>query len=280
MAQSKSFFGIRRGSTKSLTFSVYNGKQVTKDRVTEIKNPRSTKQMVQRAYMASALKAYAAMKSICDHSRENVSYGQKTMNQFISDNVNMLRTKAKNVNLSEFKGNVVKNPWIISKGSLPTVPLNNDNPFVNFKCDKFNTLGDIFDAMGVNTIGDMITFTFLHNGEFVWVRLTRTADNEKTATGSGKLYSYFTPSVDIETNLENFGSVLDPYNFELASADNMIVCSIEGASVGAILSRKENGKWLRSSSVMLLPATDTFNYESALVTYPTSGEVILNGGKV
>lgn len=230
--------------------------------------------------MASALKAYSAMKEICDHSREGISYGQKTMNAFISENINMLRSKAKNVNLTEYKGNVVENPWIISKGSLPAVPLKNDNPFVNIKCRKFSTLADIFDAMGVNNIGDMITFAFLHNGEFVWVRLTRTATNEKTATGAGKLYSYFTPNVDIETNLESFGNVLDPYDFELATSDNMIVCAIEGASVGAILSRKENGKWLRSSSVMLLPDSPTYNYDSALATYPTIGEVILNGGNV
>ena len=280
MAQSKSFFGLRRGSTKSLTFSVYNGKQVTKDRVTEVKNPRSSMQMEQRAYMASTLKAYAAMKSICDHSREGVPYGQKTMNAFISNNINMLRSKAKNVNLSGYKDDVVKNPWIISSGSLPAVPLRNSSPFVNFECNKFSTLGDVFDAMGVNTIGDMITFVFLHNGKFVWVRLTRTATNEKKASGDGKLYAHFTPNVDIETNLESFGSVLNPYDFELSSSENIIACSIDNASVGAILSRKENGKWLRSSSVMLLPQETTFNYDSALATYPTAGEVILNGGNV
>lgn len=280
MAQSKSFFGLRRGSTKSLTFSVYNGKQVTKDRVTEVKNPRSSMQMSQRAYMASALKAYSAMKAICDHSREDVAYGQKTMNAFISDNINMLRSRAKNINLSEYKGNVVRNPWIISKGSLPAAPLRNTSPFVNFICDKFGTLGNIFDAMGVNTIGDMITFVFLHNGKFVWVRLTRTSDNEKKATGSGDLYSYFTPNVDIETNLENFGGILDPYDFVLSTSDSIIACNIEGASVGAIISRKENGKWLRSSSVMLIPEDTSFNFETALATYPTIGEVILNGGNV
>ena len=280
MAQSKSFFGLRRGSTKSLTFSVYNGKQVTKDRVTEVKNPRSSLQMQQRAFMTSALKAYSAMKEICDHSREGVPYGQKTMNAFVSDNINMLRTMEGYVNLSEWKGEVVKNNWIISKGSLDRVPLVNSSPFVHFACNKSNTIGDIFDALGAKAINDMITFVFIHSGEFVWVRLTRTADNEKKATGDGKLYSYFTPTIDIETNLESYGNVLDPYNFELAAGDNMIVCDISNASVGAILSRKENGKWLRSSSMMLLPQNTTFNYDSALATYPASGEVILNGGNV
>lgn len=37
MAQSKGFFGLRKGSTKSLTFSVLDGKQITKDRVYDVK---------------------------------------------------------------------------------------------------------------------------------------------------------------------------------------------------------------------------------------------------
>lgn len=280
MAQSKSFFGLRRGSTKSLTFSVYNGKQVTKDRVTEVKNPRSSMQMAQRAYMASALKAYAAMKSICDHSREGVSYGQKTMNAFVSDNINLLRSKAKNVNLSEYKGDVVRNPWIISKGSLDTPPLLNESPFVNFKCSLFNTLGNIFDAMGVKKIGEMITFMYIHESKFVWIRLTRTATNEKKPAGNGSLFSIFTPKEDIETNLDGFGSNLKPYDFEISTSEGVIACDIRDASVGAILSRQENGKWLRSTSVMLLPPAAEFNFDTALATYPTVGEVILNGGKV
>ena len=48
MAKSKSFFGLRRGSTKSLTFQVLDGVQITKDRVSEVKNPRSVSQMKQR----------------------------------------------------------------------------------------------------------------------------------------------------------------------------------------------------------------------------------------
>ena len=40
MATSKGFFGHRRGSTKSFTFSVLNGKQVTREKAEKVKNPR------------------------------------------------------------------------------------------------------------------------------------------------------------------------------------------------------------------------------------------------
>lgn len=38
MAKSANYFGLRKGSTKSHTFSVVDGKQITKDRVEGCKN--------------------------------------------------------------------------------------------------------------------------------------------------------------------------------------------------------------------------------------------------
>jgi outer membrane protein assembly factor BamA len=59
MAQSKSFFGLRRGSTKSLTFQVFEGKQVTKDRVYNVKNPQTDGQILQRMKLSPAQIFYA-----------------------------------------------------------------------------------------------------------------------------------------------------------------------------------------------------------------------------
>ncbi len=87
MAKSSSFFGLRRGSTKSLTFQVVDGKQVTKDRVTSVKNPRSYAQATQRSKMAAVADAYRALSSICDHSFESVAYGPASRRQFMSLNL-------------------------------------------------------------------------------------------------------------------------------------------------------------------------------------------------
>ena len=87
MAKSSSFFGLRRGSTKSLTFQVVDGKQVTKDRVTYVKNPRSYAQATQRSKMAAVADAYRALSSICDHSFESVAYGPASRRQFMSLNL-------------------------------------------------------------------------------------------------------------------------------------------------------------------------------------------------
>ena len=87
MAKSSSFFGLRRGSTKSLTFQVVNGAQVTKDRVTYVKNPRSYAQATQRSKMAAVADAYRALSTICDHSFESVAYGPASRRQFMSLNL-------------------------------------------------------------------------------------------------------------------------------------------------------------------------------------------------
>lgn len=87
MAKSKSFFGLRTGSTKSLTFSVYRGTQVTKDRVTRVANPRTTLQMEQRSKLPIAAAARSALKGLVDHSWEGVPYGEQSLRTFSSKNL-------------------------------------------------------------------------------------------------------------------------------------------------------------------------------------------------
>lgn len=277
MAQSKSFFGLRRGSTKSLTFSVYNGKQVTKDRVAEVKNPRSSMQMSQRAVMSTVLKAYSAMKDICNHSFEGVPYGQKTMNAFISENINIIRKNAPSVNLSEWKGKVVPNSYMISRGSLPSMPFTVGGEHVGFTA-KPTTLGQFFDLFGATKVGDMVTTCILDDDTFIWIRYTRTQDNQSKVLGDGKVSASFTPQTDIETNI-GYGSELTNYSWENATADGLVNLSIEGRSIGYIVSRKSEEGWLRSTCVMSFNNSDT-NYVSALATYPSIEEPILNGGNI
>lgn len=87
MAKSKSFFGLRTGSTKSLTFSVYRGQQITKDRVTRVANPRTTLQMEQRSKLPIAAAARSALKGLVDHSWEGVPYGEQSLRTFSSKNL-------------------------------------------------------------------------------------------------------------------------------------------------------------------------------------------------
>ena len=91
MAKSANYYGLRRGSTKSHTYSVLDGKQITKDRVEGGKDPRTLAQMSQRCMVTTIGVAYAAMKSICDHSFEEKSAGMQCMREFMSSNLKLLQ---------------------------------------------------------------------------------------------------------------------------------------------------------------------------------------------
>lgn len=303
MAQSKSFFGLRRGSTKSLTFSVYNGKQVTKDRVTDVKNTRSSLQMLQRAIMATAMRGYSALKEICDHSFEGIAYGQKSMNYFVSKNTQMLRSSAPNVNLSSYKDISVSNAYVISKGSLAPITIDvADNEEIKVFTTTISvapatlTFGELMGALGANNVDDMVTFVLMvdnpdGNASVYWLRLKLTDKNKSISlhTQSSSplnVLSKLSEGEDFETNIDDFTSENFPIITRDAGSDTEIFIS-EGSpvssplsqSLGVIVSRKTDTGWLRSSSTMV-NLFDTFNYDKALATYPESGEKILNGGNV
>ena len=117
MAKSKSFFGLRTGSTKSLTFSVYRGTQVTKDRVYRVSNPRSNAQMSQRALIPIVAAARSALKDLVDHSFEGVPYGEASLKEF-----SKLNLRAGALSVTSYSPNGESNPGfadlIVSNGSI------------------------------------------------------------------------------------------------------------------------------------------------------------------
>ena len=117
MAKSKSFFGLRTGSTKSLTFQVYRGQQITKDRVYRVSNPRTEAQMTQRALIPIVSAARSALKGLIDHSFEGVPYGEASLKEFSKQNM-----RAGALSVTSYSPNGVSNPGfadlIVSNGSI------------------------------------------------------------------------------------------------------------------------------------------------------------------
>ena len=117
MAKSKSFFGLRTGSTKSLTFQVYRGTQITKDRVYRVSNPRTEAQMKQRAIIPIVAAARSALKGLVDHSFEGVPYGEASLKEFSKQNL-----RAGALSVTSYSPNGVSNPGfanlIVSNGSI------------------------------------------------------------------------------------------------------------------------------------------------------------------
>lgn len=245
--------------------------------------------------MATALRGYSALQEICDHSFEGITYGQKSMNYFVSENARMIRAAAPDVNLSMSKGNSVSNAYIISKGSLPHVPVSvSNNEFVT-PLPKYTgafTYGKVFSELGATKVGDMITFVALvdnpgANASVYWVRITLTEANMALNVDDNTnqpVLEQLQEGVDYETNIDNFSP--SDFNIMINNADpndhNISVSfdtNSQNASLGIILSRKSDTGWLRSPSTMV-NLLAKHNYNEALATYPESGEKILNGGNV
>lgn len=127
MAKSASFFTLRRGSTKSLTFQVYRGAQITKDRVSEVANPQTTPQMYQRMKLAIVAAAAARLKGLVNHSFEGVEYGWRSIQEF--RRLNLEKSGGLQIGSYIPKGMAdagVAN-YLISKGSLQALDVAWDN---------------------------------------------------------------------------------------------------------------------------------------------------------
>ena len=274
MAKSSTFFGLRRGSTKSLTFQINDGKQITKDRVSVVKNPRSQAQMVQRAIMKTASSAYNAGKEIFDHSFEGTTYGQPSMSLFRSLNSQMLRQSLPAINISEWSAEsdaIYPNPYIVSKGTLPTA-----HAKLVYNGEHGSTLravsgaplspsdqAELLEALGAQE-GDMLTVLIIDSDhKFSWCRI----------------------KINGGTYDENFITfeISDPeaFNASWTVADGKGTLEVKSTltveATATILSRKGNGVWLRSPEVMV--STEVHNYVDVIVDYPVGESYILNGGK-
>lgn len=181
MAKSKSFFGLRRGSTKSHTYSVLNGQQITKDRVQTVVNPKSQKQQFQRAIMASVMAAYSEMKEIEDHAFQGKKKGSENQREFMSRNLVAMRNaffqyqedvptpdQQKYFAVGPKTPTVLPGEWIISKGSLAKTPFfrytNGNHMLIADKLPSGSsiTVGAALDALGLKP-GLQITFCCINS---------------------------------------------------------------------------------------------------------------------
>ena len=275
MAQSKSFFGLRRGSTKSLTFSTFNGKQVTKDRVTDVKNPRTEAQMINRMLNYTAMSAYSAMKEIVDHSFASKSYGLQSMRHFLSRNYSLLKYGIDTMRYSSYKGGVVPSMYLVSEGSLPKLPLEiaKATGTISFTVPG-TTFADLKSLTGLkgNDYFTAVALTDDINNRFVWVRCYVPEDTMDDAEINSD-------TIRFESNVIG-SSVLKVEKVETNKTKISFTFAYQTYSVGTVIASAKRGEtWQRSTNYMeALTNSDYANYEDALATYPVGASYILNGG--
>lgn len=234
MAISKSFFGLRRGSTKSLTFSIYKGQQVTKDRVAFVKNPNTIAQRLQRMkFLAMQLLLNAGLGDIIDHSWENKKYGSESRQYFSSKAL-----KLSGPFIGKDQELCVPMPVQISEGNLtPLVYYNgNDQPSgkILWQFDAF----DPVTHLPLFTAGEQVTFIAVVDGEVIIERAIVT----EITPAQGETQAVF------NVNIEGTHATVQ---------NNMIVFQVDESNqkpwgFGAIRSKYINGKWQRSTQSMVI----------------------------
>lgn len=286
MAKSKSFFGLRKGSTKTLTFSVLDGQQITKDRVTDVKNPRSKAQMEQRCILKTAALAYSTLKSIVDHSFEGTTYGAMSQRKFMQLNTAIVRDNAHDgkslIGFASYKDSTPNmGQFIISQGSLAPVPAGviSLSFAANSLAITYNggvaSTAALANALGVN-LGDIVTICALaqnsdKNAIFVWLRMMLPADDVAVNADNVKFESNKRFSVSFDSNA--VGTIL------FDAVDKITADS--AALYGVIRSQKSDMGYKRSNTTLNL-SVGTVVYDAkwspAVLTYPQGESYILNGG--
>lgn len=250
MAISKSFFGLRRKSTKSLTFSVLNGKQITKDRVSAVKNPKSEAQAMQRMRFALLSVNLAAYRPILERSVESVNYGNQSVQYIMQKNM-------KNWKLQGYRKDSGFQPaeMQLAFGTLPSLEWEYGADDVEMKADVTAirnlespiTIGKIRAAIGAE-IGDQLTLV----GAFS----TGDPSNPYRAAWDSFYFTEELESVVVSQDEPDFNVAWlnGGINFSIGYQQNgLYVTGADGntdvfVAFATILSRDGDGKHLRSNA--------------------------------
>lgn len=291
MSKGNMLLGQARGSVGDLTFFRRNGEQITRAKVTQVANPRTLPQLIQRMIFATAAVAYSRLKSICDHSFENVQYGSKSQARFMSLNLDRLRANYAVDTSTQLlvdsigyaaRGDAAYSGMglIISRGSLPEVNVvrdeDNNGQLIGFGfaiAAATPKISEVLAALGA-VPGDQITIVAM-------------GDLSSEGTFAPVMYkSRYV--VDVNATTEQLNANWDPTG--AAAAFDQVKTKVGAAKLvpiaanspmrveiddevpvaaGVILSRQETGgKWLRSNAV-LVNATDEGAWYPAATALPT-----------
>lgn len=299
------------GAVGDVVYRMRNGQNIASQKASQVKNPRTDAQQNQRMNMATVSAAYSALKVICDHSFEGKTYGSECMGEFMKRNLAIMKPRLFNFNI---KGNpyIVPNPYMVSRGSLPTIPVNNITntdaliASIDVASNEYAietiTVAQLHQLLGLQ-IGDQITLLFVYevlNGERTifeginpqnqfavgYARFTAdtTKENLETMTAfteDGLLNNW------VDTSLsENYNNVSC---VSIATTDLSLSLKVpNGNSASTIVagtviaSRKQGNDWLRSTQMLTLSGVDAESWErtDVIKSYLPTGSKYLNNASL
>lgn len=301
MSKGNMLLGQARGSVGDLTFFRRNGEQITRAKVTQVANPRTAAQLIQRMIFATAAAAYSRLKSICDHSFEGVQYGSRSQARFMSLNLERLRA---NYPISSDQEALTNQPvidsiayaargdaaysgqgLIISRGSLPEVTVNNDggefNGFGTGVLSPTSTIAQVLAALNA-VPGDQITIVAMDDvgvGDTFSPVIRKSRYVVDVNATSAQLAAAWDPT-GAAAAFDQVKTKVGPAILEIPNgAEHLLPAVNDETPVAAavIISRQETGgKWLRSNAVLVNTTDEGAWYPaySALPTWENAGTAI------
>lgn len=273
-----------KGKVGNVVYRTRGTTNVVSQMPAEVKNPRTEAQQRQRMVFNTVSQAYSMMKTICDHSFENITNGSACMAEFMRRNIELMKNQSSHFVL---KGcpYMMPNPLIVAKGSLPSAP----TTAFEISPQEGQTSAVFTLPLAVTTVetlnqtfgtknGDQITFMAVglkkdtseryqfgteiqRPTAFEYARIVFKQD----ATGSLTDQASESPTRgEFDTNLldmeqSQFSGKIVLVGTKLGFSVNTIAEDDDvNLSCGAIIiSRKENGKWLRSNSYLIMGSTSS-----------------------
>lgn len=303
MAKGNMLLGHARGKVGDLVFSRTNGQQVVRAKASQVKNPQTQAQMIQRIIMATVLQAYSKMSAITDHSFEGVKPGQDSMSVFMRKNIKRLRQRVADavangqslLDIYAFTpvgaGTYAPNSFIVSTGSLPTItPQIQSSKVKNLMSVNGETYADVISYYGLQR-GDQLTFIEMEystdtagDPSFNFARVIldpRNADGTE-APLSTNLCNVETGTINLPSE-RNEGEIkcemisnaqgIIGMEYSLGATNRTIL----GTAI--IVSRKgEDGNWKRSNAALVvdndaLMTTDYYYSLGECLDFLTEGDI-------
>lgn len=272
------------------------GKRLARIRQTDVKNPKTDGQVIQRMILATASKAYGRMKSIVDHSWQGIAYGGISQSYFLKKAMERIRKFVAD-SMAAFPSSITDPlQWVglarpdrlaeagyglqISEGTIPSVNayyakqgegedadtvLSHFGSVIDLTAGQVAKIKDVMKALGAK-VGDQITAVCIaENGEFKFGRYVinnnaTEAQLEKAWDGSADAEAFDKEkSIAVEVQIV-------PSNTSTETESKMTVDTVEGESIRAaaiIISRKVGDVWQRSTQY-LMPVGDVSVVDSII----------------
>ena len=260
------------GKVGDSTLYVSGGETIMRNGTSNVKNPQSYAQMIQRVIAKTAMNNYSALQFLANHSFQGKPTGAKCMERFLSRNMRYFRERAAEIvnrggSLYDFYqfshvGAVkfVPAAVILAEGKLPQLVYgvypDGSAAFLNVPGHATPiTYADIINAYNLKR-GDQLTFVSINKntltGEYIphYVRVILDPRNSD-GTPASLSTTFIGAGSNINCpNMRNRGGFL-----RLGISDDnlyFILSDALVAAVGVIVSRKVKGAWMRSNCKLVI----------------------------